>query len=378
MDIMTFQVRDGDYSHDDFIEVLLNTELEEYHTLKVSCFLTEFNNWDEGETSLRDIFKKYNSIIQDLGAIKRAIFPFFDEETHEKYNVIFYFYLDPDKKILFSYTDEKIDIIRSIFGKIVNRENNIYSMFISSSCFNYLIRNIKKIDETSECIYFSAKHLASYITKGKYRPEKSRTIVYHAIDGDGIDALNEMKTLYGVLPTIMRFRLMDVGTYEIHNVGLFRISSEYVQDISRLKLFEIMELIIEYILKQKKILVDAKYKLIPIETKYKKLNIPSIKPLLIEFNDDIQDEKTDDVIDIFNNNDYPLYNYVKESGGSFRISGMVADGRKNSLFSVYINNKQAIISPIDNCNFDTFMRLYEVIVENIAPEADIKEVDINE
>jgi hypothetical protein len=370
---MSFKIDGKFYTYGTFIDTLIEVELDENRQLKVSCFLTEFTNWNEGNPSLEDILLKYECTLQDIGEIKRAIFPFDDKKTLQKFNVIFYLYLDPVKKILFSYTDEKTDIIRSIFGKIVKNENNIYSMFISSSYFNYLIRNIKNIDDTAECTYFTAKHLPTFITKGKNRPNKERTIIYHAIDGDGVEALRELKILYGILPNIMRFRFTDIGTFEIHSIGLFRIASEYVHGVARLKLLEIMELLIEYILIQKKILTDSRYTLIPIEAKYRKLNIPSVKTWSIDFNGDLDDEEMNIILDVLMDNNLSLYNYVKEVGNSFRISGMVADGDKNSLYSIYLNNKGIIISPFDNCTFDTFFRFYETIVGNIAPDATIEE-----
>jgi len=386
---MTLDIPDVIYTYEHFINNLVNLELSSYHTLKIACFLTEYETWDVGATSLTDVLERNGFKIHNLGEIKKGIIEYFvneddetesEEEAEEKHinsnglSRVFYFYLDNENKILYSFTDIKIKLIKKIFGKIVNYEPNIYSLFIGASAFYHIIRNINDIDETSECVYFTAKHLPTYVTKGKNRSDKERTFVYYGSDGDGVDTLFELRDLYGVLPRIMRFRLRDIGVLEIQNIGVFTAYKEYNAEISRIKLLEIIEVLVGYILKQKQILTDSKYTLIPIKTKYRTFNVPQIKPWSIRFGSNFEDGAMDNILDILKDGDFPIYNYVSETGGSFRISGMVADGRKNSSFSVRINNKGMLVAPLENCNFDTFMRFYELVVEYLDPQSEIIEV----
>lgn len=372
---MSLKIPSRNYSYKEFYDQLIIQELEPNRTLKTCCYLTNFNTWEDGPFSLTDIFRYHGFDIQDLGRIKRLFKPYFDRTAMIERQAFFYLYLDPDTGILFCFTDEKTDIIKNVFNKVLRYEKNIYYLFIGASAFYYLSRNIQKIDITSNCVYFSARHLPSYATRGKIRPDYKRTIVYHGTDGDAFDTLIDMREFYGVLPRIMRYRVMDVGEYEVQNIGLFTLRYEYSQEISRLKLFEIVELVLNYILKQKEILDGAEYKLVPVKTKNKTFNIPTIKPWLIDFSSNLEDNIMDEIINILNEEEYPLYNYVSEIGGSFRISGTIIDGRKNSLFSIDVKNNQIIVAPIDNCTFDTFLRFYEVIVENIDPLAEIRGIE---
>lgn len=386
---MSLDIPDIQYSYEHFINNLVNLELSPYHTLKIACYLTEYETWDVGAPSLIDVLERNRFKIENLGEIKKGIIEYFEneddetefeEEAEEKHvnsnglSRVFYFYLDKENKMLYSFTDVKINIIKKIFGKIVNYEPNIYSLFIGASAFYHIIRKINDIDETSECVYFTAKHLPTYVTKGKNRPTKERTFVYYGTDGDGVDTLFELRDSYGVLPRIMRFRMRDIGVLEIQNIGVFTAYKEYNSEMSRMKLLEIIELMVGRILKQKQILVDSKYTLIPIKTKYRTFNVPQIKPWLIKFGSNFDDDAMDNIFDILKDEDFPIYNYVSETGGSFRISGMVADGRKNSSFSVRINNEGMLVAPLENCNFDTFMRFYEMVVEYFDPQSEIIEV----
>lgn len=371
---MPFVIRDREYSYEDFIDVILRVELEPYRNFKLACYLTDFDNWYDGEPSLEEMLTRNGFLVQDLGDIKRGLIDYDDKSTLKKLKLSFYFYLDESTKVLYSFSDIETKIIKDIFGKLVNYENNIYTLFIGASSFYHIMRRIKDVDNTSECVYFSAKHLPTFVTKGKIRSDKKRTIVYYASDGDGNEALFELREMYGVLPRIMQFRMSEIGTFEIQNIGLFSIRTSYSDEISRLKLLEITEILVEDILKKKMILSNSKYRLIPLKTKYKTFNVPQIKSWSIHFGENLEDEQIDYIIDIFNREDFSIYNSISETGGSFRISGMVADGRKNSLFSVHINNEGMVISPLENCSFDTFLRFFEVVVENIGPLSDIREV----
>jgi hypothetical protein len=371
---MTFEIPDQEYTYENFINQILQIELEPYHNFKVSCFLTEFNNWIEGYPSLTEILNRNNFIIQDLGDIKRGLIDYYDKDQLLMIKIIFYFYLDAKNKILYSFSDTKTDIIKNIFGKLVNYERNIYSLYVGASSFYNVMRRIKEIDESAECIYFTAKHKPTYATKGKIRSDKRRTFIYYAPDGDGNETLIELRDQYGALPSIMRFRIMDLVTFEIQNIGLFTVMNEYDSETARLKLLEIIEIIVEYVLVQKQILVDSKYTLIPIKTRYKTFNVPNIKPWSIIFREKLEDDIIDNIVDILTSEDFSIYNSFSETGGSFILNGLVADGRKDSLFSVHIKNDEMVIAPIEKCSFDTFMRFYEVIVENIDPQADIAEV----
>jgi len=362
------------YTYNNFINQIIGQELGPYRTLKISCYLTNFKSWEDGSFSLLDIFKYNGFDVQDLGQVKRLLKSYFDRSIMNEIQAIFYLYLDPNTGILFCFTDEKTDVIKDIFNRILRYEKNIYYMFIGASTFYYVSNNIMKIDDAAECVYFSARHLPSYATRGSIRPNYRRTIVYHGTSGDAFEALKEMRNYYGILPRIMRYRIMDIGEYEIQNIGLFTLRYEYAEETSRLKLLEIVELVLNYIIRQKEILDGAEYKLVPVSTKNKTFNIPTIKPWLVNFSSNLEDDGMENIIRVLNDEDYPLYNYVSEKGGSFRISGTVIDGRKNSLFSIDVKNDQVIVAPLYNCTFDTFLRFFEIIVENIDPEAEIEEV----
>jgi len=375
---MLFDLDPIPYTYQAFINNIISFELDSNKNFKVSCFLTEFSDWDEGTPSLREIFEKNGFRIQDFGEIKLGLFENSILNFDKEIELAFYFYLDNRTKTLLAFTDLNSEYVKKIFVNIVNYESNIYTLFVGTSSFNNLIKNIKTKWDDSKCVFFIAKHKKTFVTKGEKRPNKDRTISYWATDGDGFDALNELKRSYGVLPTLMHYNVPDIGTIEVQNIGLFRVASETNKEESRLLLLRIIEIVVEDILRKKKILVESKYTLIPVETKYRTLNLPSIKPWQINLQDRIEDSTLDSIVELFNKEHFPIYNSVKYYGNSFNFSGMVADGKKNSLFSISLDNNSLLISPIENCKFDSFMRFYNVIVENIDPEADILEVDISD
>jgi hypothetical protein len=190
---MSFKVVTKEYAFDEFLNNIIVQELPSYNTFKIACYLTDYNDWNSKNTnnlSLTELFEINRFKLENLGEIKRIIQLYYDKDINKEINVIFYLYLQPETKLLFCITDAKTNIIKDIFGKFVNYNIGIYYLFISASAFYYIARKIKELDGKNECIYFSARHLPSYVTKGKYRPENKRTIIYHSSGGDGLDTLD--------------------------------------------------------------------------------------------------------------------------------------------------------------------------------------------
>ncbi|MFC1802598.1 hypothetical protein ACFL0D_01385 [Thermoproteota archaeon] len=77
---MPLDLGDIQLTYEKFIDVLLNVELASYQTLKVACYLTEYDSWEDGSPSLREILYKNGFSLEPLGEIEKGTnYYFYDD-----------------------------------------------------------------------------------------------------------------------------------------------------------------------------------------------------------------------------------------------------------------------------------------------------------
>lgn len=199
-----------------FIEMIMSMEMTPPERFKVACFLTHFDQWSGDRIpSLRDIFLQRGFQIETMGEIVRLSASYFDVETRQRKMATFYAYLNSETRLLLCFTDEKTEAIDQTIGEVANTSPGIYYMFVSPTIFTEIRAKITERFPGSTCYYFTAKHLPQFARKGETRPNVERTIIYHG--EDAFQTLEEVQQYYGASPRIMRYRIPDLGKYEIKN-----------------------------------------------------------------------------------------------------------------------------------------------------------------
>lgn len=74
------------------------------------------------------------------------------------------------------------------------------------------------------------------------------------------------------------------------------------------------------------------------------------------------------MIEVMADNGFSLFNEVRVKG-SVRLNGMVIDDKKQTIFSMDVDNERINIAPIDELHFDSFMRFYKTVLESFDPNA---------
>ena len=374
---MSFRIPSRSYRFDEFIDLVLAQELPSFARFKVGCYLTRWSSWEEKAPSLEMILEKNGIRVEDLGEIKRLVASYRDRITKDTVTAVFYAYLSPETKLLICITDEKAEAFEETLDNVSRYSTGFYHMFIGNSTFNYISHKIVEMDPQNQCTYFSARYLPSLMKKSEFRPDRRRTLVYYAPDGDGLEALKELRQFYGVLPRVMRFRLIDLGIFEIKSTGLFTLWSEGGTLEARKKLLDLASMTLENVLKIRKIIETSEYKLVPVKTDERIFEVPRLTPWIINFSKSLNDEQIGLLFEILDAEDFTLFNYGKATENSFRVNGMVIDRNKHNLFTIDISNRQIIVAPYGEMVFDSFLRFYQMVVERLDPESEIKEFEEN-
>ena len=359
------------YSFESFIETIISMELPPPSRLKIACFLTHFNQWDGDRIpSLKTIFSSGGIRVETMGDINMLSGWYFDKQSRQRQLATFHAYLNPETGLLLCFTDAKIDAIDQTIGNVADTSMGIYYMFISPKIFQGIRSRIMEEFPNATCFYFTAKHLLQFARKGETRPHIERTIIYHG--DDALQTLQEVRQYYGVTPRIMRYRIPDMGNYEIKNTGYFTLLSSEKFEPPRKFLLSLVDLASVHVLRSRQIIERADFVLIPLKTEQKTFEIPKLLPWVVRFGKQLDFPDAQSLLESMVNNGYTIFNYAMTQG-SFRLNGMVIDEKKRNLFTIDVDSEKMIIAPREKISFDAFLRFFATIVENFDPEAAIEE-----
>jgi hypothetical protein len=212
--------------------------------------------------------------------------------------------------------------------------------------------------------YFSARRSKQLIFKSEKRPEYERTIEYTGLDGR--EVLDELKPLYGVTPRNVHFEIPNYALYKIHVRGHFSITKGGGK--ARRYLLRIVEFALEDALSTRKTIESSSFKQLSIETQRKVLLFPKLKPWQITFSSDVDFDEGNALVEILKTNGFDIFGQVLEKG-SLTLNGFITDRLKDVIFTIDANSNRLIVAPLHQTSFDSFLRFYQVVIENFDPNA---------
>jgi hypothetical protein len=361
------RISEREHTFESFINELVDTGVEPAERLRVVCYISNEGDWKAesiGVPSLISLLASNGVEVKDLGDMKKLVAHYRDVETSRLVAVTYFAFLHRETRLLMCFTNaSKFDVYQTL-DRIVERNPGLYYAFISPSTLLKIERMLLDANPGTFVRYFSARRRRQSTLKSEIRPEYERTIEYSGKDGKNV--LEELKHAYGVSPRSIHFEIPDFAIYQIHNIGQLTVAKG--ESNARRFLLEIVDFAMKDTLLAKKTVESADFKLIPIETQRKILLFPKLKPWRIKFSSPLNLKEGESLIEILQESDFDVFNHVLAQG-SLRLSGMVADRLKNTIFTVDANAERMVIAPLQEVTFDSFLRFYQVIVENFDPNA---------
>lgn len=362
------RISEREHTFESFIRELLEVGIEPGERLRIVCYITHKGDWradSHAFPSLTNALLSNGVEIKELGEIRKLVMRYRDPQTDRLTVVTYFAFLHRDTSLLMCFTKGAKYDVEQTFDKIIERTPGLYFAFIGPLTIKKIQDALFQAHPTTLITYFSAYRNFKSSLRSEIRPEYQRTIEYRG--NDGAKVLEELKQAYGVLPRSIHFETPDYAIYHIHNIGQFTLAKG--EENARRFMLEIVDLAMKDTLITRKIVESADFKLIPIETKTKTLLFPKLKPWLIRFGTQIDIEEGQNLIDILKENEFEVFSHVLAKG-SLRLNGLVADRLKNNIFTVDANSERMVIAPLEELPFDSFLRLYQVVVENFDPNAE--------
>lgn len=281
---------------------------------------------------------------------------------------VFYSYKDEDKPLLFILSVTGKAIIDYTIETLIKNLPKTYYLWIPILDFDSLKENIIDIYKSTGISILSFTSIRSLYDKENcsIRPWNERRIEYSG--KDATEVIREFRSIYGALPKKIEFLIPNKINFSIDNRNTFIVDEgfpflDYV--------FDIIRFIID---KQAKI-TDALSSVMMKSIADKWIDF-EIKPLTFLF----KHEKTSDDINSFfellespdlKEGRYCVINPVVVSGSLF-FSANLLDENKNSVLSIFGNEKSMSILPDKNCDYDTISRFSETINVNFDPNSFIE------
>lgn len=185
--------------------------------------------------------------------------------------------------------------------------------------------------------------------RARIRPNVDRRIHYRG--NDGLDAIKELRTWYGVLPISIDFKIKG-NVFQITNEGLFTFKSPNKQSFEIVK--NVLELIRSEQIKQKEIASTLRF-----ETN---VNGPNMEAgqITLPSNELISD--SGEALMTHFSKDF-AFTDICFADESVDFSATVIDKHKGSVFDLSTSEKDMILIPRYEATYESFLNFYRHVVE---------------
>lgn len=342
---------------EEFTDFLIqNRDVNEFDdTLKIIGSITNFDTQEEFESSIRDSFqisRRYGSLL----LLRR---------NREGKNVESYVFFDKKNKVsLFFTLERKTDVIPDTIIDYIQESANVSSLWINPTTLDEIRAEIVRDYEKTQITQFVAKRELYTDTKARFRPRRKRTIEYYG--GDAKRTLEEMKQMYGVLPTVLEFRLSNNNRFRIDRKGIFTIKR------GEFKLtFEIIDKVLQRLLDLRDVVNTSGYQIVRTDTQERSFEIESKDPWSIELEKRIDYDDVPKIKEEIEEGEwgFTFIDSVAQEG-SLYLSARIVDTRKNREIEIVSDGKEIKVYPPEDEEIGSSLRFFEFVQETIDRNAE--------
>ena len=365
-----------EYSFGDYLQ-LIESKLPEINSghknLKIAYYLIKFDSIEGILDRLNKVYVvknklKYLTKIMYRGDVIEIQIPYrasFSENViYSKYHLFF----DKERRLLIFFFNEDTQTFSRTLEKVLSYTEGVHYLWVSPKSFNEIKDRILYEEPTSKITYFTAKRTSLEKHECPIRPEIKRAVRYSGIDGR--ESLSEMTYNYGVLPTTIEFYIPTIIEFRINNFGVFTLKSNRRGSMDYL--FKIMDIVLEEILQLKSIVDRVNFNIKEFKTEARIVRIPEVVTGNIIFEKALTAKDAERIQESLKNEKIFELTDTTIEEGSLLFSSTVFDLTKNISFDINANEKNMTIIPEADAKFDSFLRFYQFIVENIDVNAKIE------
>ena len=310
-------------------------------------------------------------LFKDYGITKRGEIYYFKMPASD--HDVEYCVYEIKKGLLMFFSLSKREEYDSTLKPFIKRTHGMTNTWFPFTSFETTINFIKSHYSSKICSFTARRPLSSKYP-AKIRNDTSRIIRYSGDDAD--HSLNELRAIYGVLPTTIDFQI-ESDKIRITNDGFI-----LVQNIN-LKILRIIEEVVDQAITEPIRLRDVSRQ-VSYEPKTRwnnfkisklmsgkivfrtDLNVPTIHQLFYSFNDDSINQTGDDM-------ELPKFSFINTniSKDPFHYSATVIDEYKGTVFGISGNSSGLTLVPKHKTTFESFIDFYRLINESIDESSNL-------
>lgn len=289
-------------------------------------------------------------------------------KSHTKHNkefhVYLYLYEHPDTGAPIIFTVNSYDDFRRTAKSMIEGTEDLYTLWLRPS-------EVSELRE--ELLDKQGVRLTGfdYDTFGKDQKHEAQRRPGHKRSGshdsdDAMDMLEDWKLEYGITPTQLRFSLPDKGEFHFSNDGEFVMKTGDTE-------FLYNEIVESALQKAHPLSTTAQASELRVVTEGGIDQIQE-RPLEMTIGDVLNYEDVDDLISEMKADDFYPYSY-QAAPGSLLLSGRIVDERNGGMISVSTDGETMTLLPRYESGFDSLLRFYRFIVEEVDPDTSIQLVE---
>jgi len=323
--------------------------------VRVICLTTELN-WD-------DFLMRFEArfTVEEQGEFYELHDTY--RKHNKKFDVYLYLFRHPRTGSPTFLTLNSHDDFHRTADKIIRECEGIYSTWFPPDSMALLKDRILD-EEGSKLVAFKGKKFGR---ERKYeeerRPETRREGEYRAPDAAA--TLEERKKEYGITPTHLYFEWPTEGDFHFRDEGEFVLTRGdpvfFFNDVVTPGLIEIDPL--NTAIKASELYIVERQGLQQIEK----------ETLEIELESPLKYNEVDDLIDDMKEDGFYPYSY-QAAEGSLLLNGRIVDEANGGMVSLSTDGEILSILPRYESGFDSLLRFYRFVVEQVDADATVKGV----
>lgn len=191
------------------------------------------------------------------------------------------------------------------------------------------------------------------------RPEYERREEYSG--DDAAQTLEEAKFDYGITPTKLEFEIPTKAGFTLGNEGEFVMTNGnahvFFEDV-------VIDMGVSRVAAMNNQIQSSKFDVVEVEG----IEVFDKESLEIKLNNTLDYGDADNFLSNLKEQDFYPYN-TSASEGSLLLTSRVIDEENGGMFSITTDGEQLSVLPKHGSSFDSVMRFYRIIVENLDSEA---------
>lgn len=296
-------------------------------------------------------------VVEEHGVIRKINIGYEDREIQ------FYLHYDPETHIILIYSDmRRGDDLKPTVEEFLESRAGVHYLYVGPQLFRTIRDDVIERYDIAKLTNFVADRREHSDYPCTIRPGYRRTIQY---DGeDGMEALQEMESNYGVRPKNLTFSIPNQSKFKIVRRGVFALLRGDLE-----VLFRYIRMCIEDSMPVFEAHDHTSYEMMPASDR---ISVPSSKPATVSLSGTLEYHEVDGLVSLMGEEDYILANeFAKE--GSLYFSSKVVDKKKQDTFKIKASEEEIRFFPQNSeTDIGSLYRFYEFIQDYVDQNADIQ------